>query len=92
MYIHIARNIFGLTLILMLTVACSSARYLMPAPGVYQGQTAEQVFADIPENRQQSRMKLFYATDRLPRDNEDGSFGYGSGRSASLASGARLGL
>ncbi len=81
---------FGLAVILMLTVACSSARPLMPAPSVYQGQTAEQVFAEAPKDWRQSRMKLFYATDRKPRKNEDGSFGYGSGRSASLAFGTAL--
>jgi hypothetical protein len=62
----------------------------MPAPNVYQGQTAEQVFGDVPQDQRQSQMKLFYATDREPRDNEDGSFGYGSGRSASLAFGTAL--
>jgi len=90
MYIHIARNIFGLTLILMLSVACSSARYLMPVPNVYQGQSAEQVFGEVPTEWHQSRMELVYATDRKPRENEDGSFGYGSGRSASLAFGTAL--
>ena len=82
-----AKNIFGLTIILMVTVACSSARPLMPAPTVYRGQTAEQVFGDVPKDWHQSQMKLMYATDREPRENEDGSFGYGSGRSASLAFG-----
>ena len=85
-----AKNIFLLAVILMVTVACSSARSLMPVPNVYQGQTVKQVFGDIPEERQQSRMKLFYATDREPRPNKDGSFGYGSGRSASLAFGTAL--
>ena len=85
-----ARNIIALSIILIVTVACSSVRTLMPAPAVYRGQTTDEVFAGIPENRQQSRMKLFYATDREPRVNEDGSFGYGSGRSASLAFGTAL--
>ena len=85
-----AKNIFGLTVILMVTVACSSARPLMPAPTVYRGQTAEQVFGDVPKDWHQSQMKLMYATDRKPRENEDGSFGYGSGRSASLAFGTAL--
>jgi esterase/lipase superfamily enzyme len=88
--IYNPKIICGLAVILILTVACSSARPLMPAPNVYQGQTTEQVFGEIPEDWQQSRMKLFYATDRKPRDNEDGSFGYGSGRSASLAFGTAL--
>ena len=82
-----AKNMFGLTIILMVTVACSSARPLMPVPNVYRGQTAEQVFGDAPKDWHQSQMKLMYATDRKPRENEDGSFGYGSGRSASLAFG-----
>ena len=90
MNIYNAKNIFSLVVILMLTVACSSARHLMPAPNVYQDQTAEQVFGDVPQDQRQSQMKLFYATDREPRDNEDGSFGYGSGRSASLAFGTAL--
>ena len=85
-----AKNIFGLTVILMVTVACSSARPLMPAPNVYRGQTAEQVFGDVPKDWHQSQMKLMYATDREPRENEDGSFGYGSGRSASLAFGTAV--
>jgi len=85
-----AKNMFGLTIILMVTVACSSARPLMPAPTVYRGQTAEQVFGDAPKDWHQSQMKLMYATDREPRENEDGSFGYGSGRSASLAFGTAL--
>ena len=82
-----AKNMFGLTIILMVTVACSSARPLMPVPNVYRGQTAEQVFGDAPKDWHQSQMKLMYATDREPRENKDGSFGYGSGRSASLAFG-----
>ena len=81
---------FSLAVILMLTVACSSARPLMPAPSVYQGQSAEQVFGEVPKDWHQSRMKLVYATDRKPKENEDGSFGYGSGRSASLAFGTVL--
>jgi esterase/lipase superfamily enzyme len=85
-----AKNMFGLTIILMVTMACSSARPLMPVPNVYRGQTAEQVFGDAPKDWHQSQMKLMYATDREPRENEDGSFGYGSGRSASLAFGTTL--
>jgi esterase/lipase superfamily enzyme len=81
------KNVLGLTIILAATVACSSARTLMPVPNIYQDQTAEQVFADVPEVWHQSQMKISYATDRKPRDNKDGSFGYGSGRSASLAFG-----
>ena len=82
-----AKNMFGLAIILMFTAACSTARPLMPAPNLYQGQTAEQVFADTPENWHQSSMKLIYATDRVPRQNENGELEYGSGRSASLAFG-----
>jgi len=85
-----AKNIIALSIFLMVTVACSSVRTLMPTPAVYQGQTAEQVFGDVPQDQRQVQMKLFYATDREPRDNEDGSFGYGSGRSASLAFGTAL--
>lgn len=81
------KNLFGLAVILMVTVACSSARPLMPVPNVYKGQTAEQVFADAPEDWHQSNMKLMYATDREPRKNESGELEYGSGRSASLAFG-----
>jgi esterase/lipase superfamily enzyme len=84
------KTIAGLVVLLIVTVACSSVRPLMPVPNVYQGQTAEQVFGGIPEDWHQSRMKLFYATDRQPRPNEDGSFGYGSGRSLSLAFGTAL--
>jgi esterase/lipase superfamily enzyme len=71
-------------------MACSSARPLMPAPNIYQGQTADQVFADTPEDWHKSQMEIMYATDRIPRDNKDGSFGYGSGRSASLAFGTAI--
>ena len=78
---------FGLAVILMVTVACSSARPLMPAPNVYEGQTPEQVWSDTPEDWHQSKMKLMYATDREPRKNENGDLEYGSGRSASLAFG-----
>ena len=87
MNIYAARNIFVLAVVLMLTVGCSSPRYLMPAPNLYQGQTSDQVFGEAPEDWRQSHMRLFYATDRKPQENEDGSFGYGSGRSASLAFG-----
>ena len=85
-----AKSIMGLIILLMVTVACSSSRPLMQAPNSYQGQTAEQVFADVPEEWHQSRMKLLYATDRKPRDDPDGSFAYGSGRSASLAFGTAV--
>lgn len=84
------RNILGLAIILMVTVACSSARSLMPSPNLYQDQSTEQVFGEVPQDWRQSRMKILYATDRVPRDNKDGSFGYGSGRSASLAFGTAL--
>jgi esterase/lipase superfamily enzyme len=84
------KTISALAIILMLTVACSSSRPLMPAPNIYQGQTAEQVFAEVPEEWHQSRMKLLYATDRKPRDDQDGNFAYGSGRSASLAFGTAV--
>ncbi|MFC1740614.1 hypothetical protein ACFL0N_03965 [Pseudomonadota bacterium] len=70
-----AKNMFGLAIILMFTAACSTARPLMPAPNLYQGQTAEQVFADTPENWHQSSMKLIYATDREPRKDENGECG-----------------
>ena len=86
-----AKTITGLVFLLMVTMACSSARPLMQAPNGYQGQTADQVFADVPEEWHQSRMKLLYATDRKPREDPDGSFAYGSGRSASLAFGTAVG-
>lgn len=82
-----ARTMLGLIVILMVTVACSTARPLMQVPNVYRGQTAEQVFEDLPKDWEQSQMKIMYATDREPKRNEDGSFGYGSGRSASVAFG-----
>lgn len=87
---HSTRNIFALVLVLLVSVACSSVQPMMSAPNIYQGQTADQVFADVPEAWHQSQMKLFYATDRKPRPNEDGSFGYGSGRSPSLAFGTAI--
>jgi len=81
------KNVLWLIIILMVTVACSSARPLMPVPNVYQGQTAEQVWSGVPEDWHHSNMKLMYATDREPRKNENGDLEYGSGRSASLAFG-----
>lgn len=90
MNIYHTKSILGLAVIMMVTAACSTARPLMPPPNVYQDQTPEQVFGEAQQDWRQSRMKLFYATDRKPRENEDGSFGYGSGRSASLAFGTVL--
>jgi esterase/lipase superfamily enzyme len=85
-----AKTITGLVILLMVSMACSSSRPLMQAPNSYQGQTAEQVFADVPEEWHQSRMKLLYATDRKPRDDQGESFSYGSGRSPSLAFGTAI--
>jgi esterase/lipase superfamily enzyme len=69
--------------LLLATAACAAGHPLMPTPNLYRqasGYPAEQV----PEPARSSRVKLLYVTDRAP-EQEEGTLGYGAGRSASAA-------
>ena len=59
---------------------------LAPTPNLYtQGESTP--FGQVPEAFQSSRIEIFYATDRVPIEAEDGTISYGFGRSQSLAVG-----
>jgi esterase/lipase superfamily enzyme len=62
----------------------------MPAPNVYQGYNAPELFVDLPEELKTSQADLLYVTDRKPETNEEGELIYGYGRSLSLAFGSAV--
>lgn len=87
------RLFFCLAASVLLFSACSSQRVLMPAPNVYQGDNARDLFTGLPENLRSNEIDLFYVTDRLLEKDESGEWIYGFGRSPSLAFGtARIAL
>jgi esterase/lipase superfamily enzyme len=62
----------------------------MPAPNLYQGENAKTLFTGLPPELMGSQMDLLYVTDRQPENDEEGNFGYGAGRSRSLAYGSAV--
>jgi len=61
----------------------------MPTPNVYLD-AEHDVFAELDPSISTTQVKLFYITDREPKQNEDGILRYGTGRSASLAFGTAM--
>ena len=88
-----SRLIFCLAVSVLVLSACSTQRALMPAPNVYLGEDAKELFTNLPESLRSSEFELFYVTDRMPEKDENGDLLYGYGRSPSLAFGtARIAL
>jgi esterase/lipase superfamily enzyme len=74
--------------ILFLLGGCASTtRPLMPTPALYHEPPVEALFGDIPRERRRPRIKLFFATDRLPEENRETKLPYGEKRARSLAFG-----
>lgn len=74
----------------LLLTACSSGRPLMPAPNVYQGPDAPELFTDLPAELRRSEADLLYLTDRAPQKDDQGNLEYGYGRSHSAAFGSAI--
>lgn len=80
-----------ITLLMLLFIAtgmtgCSGGRQLMPTPTLYL-QPAADPFAAVPAELRTTSVKLLYATDRVPEVSKKNEFGYGFGRSPSMAFG-----
>ena len=72
---------------LALLSACSSQRSLMPTPNLYTAPGAPELFDDaLPDSLKSSDLDILFVTDRAP-ETVEGVFGYGYGRSQSLAFG-----
>jgi esterase/lipase superfamily enzyme len=65
---------------------CGGGPSLVATPNLYT-QGGPHPFGNVPEDLQNNRVELFYATDRVPEVQEDGTIHYGYGRSQSLAIG-----
>lgn len=60
----------------------------MPTPLIYVGDTARRLFPGPTAQSETPSVDLLYVTDRAPVPGEDGSLGYGSDRSRSMAFGS----
>jgi len=82
------RILTAITLTLLL-VACSGQRLLMPTPNV-QVNSGTDAYADLHPNLKNTQVRLFYVTDRVPEQDENGNLEYGYERSPSLAFGSTV--
>jgi esterase/lipase superfamily enzyme len=69
--------------------ACSGQRVLMPTPNVYVDSSIDH-YQEIHPNLKSTEVRLFYITDRIPGQDENGNLEYGYGRSPSLAFGSTV--
>lgn len=67
---------------------CAGGRPLMPVPNVYTGDSARDLFQELPEELKGNDLDLLYVTDRVRETDADGKPAYGSGRSRSVAFGS----
>ena len=63
---------------------CAGGRPLMPVPNVYTGDSARDLFQELPEELKGNDLDLLYVTDRVRETDADGKPAYGSGRSRSV--------
>jgi len=82
-----SRN-FGIILVALLT-GCATGWPLMPTPNIYAEAQAE-LFEEIPEAFESTKVELLYVTDRAPETDEEGNLHYGFRRSHSLAFGTTV--
>ena len=75
--------IYGLVLLL---AGCAGPRLMMPTPNLYLDK-GHDGYKDLPPSLKSTEVQLFYITDRVPEDDEEGNLRYGYGRSPSLAFG-----
>ena len=74
-----------LALIFVLS-GCAGPRLMMPTPNLYLDENHDW-YGDLPPRLRSTEVRLFYITDRVPEDDEEGNLRYGYGRSPSLAFG-----
>jgi esterase/lipase superfamily enzyme len=65
---------------------CAGPRLMMPTPNLYLDE-GNDGYKDLPPSLKSTEVRLFYITDRVPEDDEEGNLRYGYGRSPSLAFG-----
>ena len=83
--------VYALLMLAVLALSgCAKSRSLMPAPNVYQGEDAPELFVNLPDELKGNRVDLLYVTDRVPETDEDGTLFYGHGRSHSMAFGSTI--
>ena len=76
-----------LLLVLLALLSGCATRTMIPTPSLYTN-TATPLFRDLAPALEGDRLRVLYATDRLPVQDESGTMvGYGSQRSASGALG-----
>lgn len=84
----INRNGLALIFVLIL-VACSGQRVMMPTPNVYSGADKD-IFVGLHHELKKTEVPLFFITDRQPEKDQYGKLIYGYGRSNSLAFGTTV--
>jgi esterase/lipase superfamily enzyme len=84
------RGSIMLSALLILAGCAGSARTMMPVPNVYTGDSARELFQELPEELRGGDLDLLYVTDRAPETDSDGDLVYGSGRSHSVAFGSAV--
>jgi esterase/lipase superfamily enzyme len=77
-----------LALIFVLS-GCAGPRLMMPTPNLYLDESHDW-YGDLPPRLRSTEVRLFYITDRVPEDAEEGNLRYGYGRSPSLAFGTAV--
>ena len=77
------------TSLVLLLVACSSQRVMMPTPNIHVGSDATP-YETLPQELKSTQVPLFYVTDRVAENDENGRLKYGFGRSPSLAFGSAV--
>ena len=77
-----------LALIFVLS-GCAGPRLMMPTPNLYLDE-GHDGYKDLPPSLKSTEVRLFYITDRVPEDVEEGNLRYGYGRSPSLALGTAV--
>ena len=87
--IHIHQRIWFVFLLFLLLAACSSQRVLMPTPNIYVDSGTD-TYGGLHENLKSTEVPLYYITDRVPEQDENGNLKYGYQRSASLAFGSTV--
>jgi len=74
---------------LLVLWGCGGPRLMMPTPNVYLNEEQES-FNNLAGDLKSPEVKLFYVTDRMPENDNDGKLRYGYRRSASLGIGTAV--
>ena len=75
--------------VFLLAGCAAGPRLMMPTPNVHLDPKRD-LFADLPGEFKTTEVRLFYITDRVPEQDENGDLRYGFGRSASMAFGTTV--